>query len=210
MGQCLCRVRLPARGGRTALPRLREGLTVHQDAGHLPLRYLSGYPETLTSQVARLLSEDRLGAALLARYPEPHDLVTDRALYRFATDLKSEFLRNAPPLSKVLYDAKITLERQALGLHSFQSRVQGARLKAKNEIRVATLFRLAPLEFLRMIVVHELAHLKEREHDKAFYKLCEHMEPNYHQLEFDVRLYLTLLDRGGSLYEARGAESPVE
>ncbi len=39
--------------------------------------------------------------------------------------------------------------------------------------------------------LHELAHLKEREHDKAFYALCEHMEPHYHQLEFDLRLWLT-------------------
>jgi len=41
-----------------------------------------------------------------------------------------------------------------------------------------------------MIVVHELAHLKERNHDKAFYQLCQHMEPDYHQLEFDCRVYL--------------------
>ena len=45
-----------------------------------------------------------------------------------------------------------------------------------------------------MIVVHELAHLKEREHGKPFYALCTHMEPDYHQLEFDVRLWLTLLE----------------
>jgi len=48
--------------------------------------------------------------------------------------------------------------------------------------------------FLKMIVVHELAHLKEREHDKAFYALCAHMEPAYHALEFDLRLWLTALE----------------
>lgn len=48
-----------------------------------------------------------------------------------------------------------------------------------------------PEAFLRMIVVHELAHMKERDHNKAFYQLCEHMEPNYHQLEFDCRVYLS-------------------
>lgn len=42
-----------------------------------------------------------------------------------------------------------------------------------------------------MIVVHELAHLKERDHGKAFFALCQHMEPAYHQLEFDTRLWLT-------------------
>lgn len=48
-----------------------------------------------------------------------------------------------------------------------------------------------------MIVVHELAHLKVRDHDKSFYALCEHMEPRYHQYEFDLRLHLTCLDLAG-------------
>ena len=50
-----------------------------------------------------------------------------------------------------------------------------------------------------MIVVHELAHLREKDHNKAFYQLCEHMEPGYHQLEFDLRLYLTHLELIGPL-----------
>ena len=39
------------------------------------------------------------------------------------------------------------------------------------------------------------AHLKVREHDKAFYQLCYHMAADYAQLEFDLRLYLTHLDQ---------------
>ncbi|MDQ3273307.1 MAG: DUF45 domain-containing protein, partial [Pseudomonadota bacterium] len=54
------------------------------------------------------------------------------------------------------------------------------------------------IELLRMIAVHELAHLKEKAHDKAFYKLCTYMEPQYHQFELDLRLYLTHLDAGGA------------
>ena len=45
-----------------------------------------------------------------------------------------------------------------------------------------------------MIAVHELAHLRERAHDRAFYALCRHMEPDYAQLEFDTRLWLTALE----------------
>jgi predicted metal-dependent hydrolase len=59
-------------------------------------------------------------------------------------------------------------------------------------------FKEMPQEFLRMIVVHELAHMKEREHDKAFYQLCRHMESEYAQLEFDLRAYLTYLEAGGA------------
>jgi hypothetical protein len=47
-------------------------------------------------------------------------------------------------------------------------RVQGNRVKAQTRDPVASLFKEVPPEFLRMIVVHELAHLKEREHDRAF------------------------------------------
>jgi len=87
--------------------------------------------------------------------------------------------------------------RNALGIHTTVSRVQGTRLQSKREIRIASLFKDAPAAFLRMIVVHELAHLREREHDKAFYALCTHMAPDYHQLEFDTRLWLTALELEG-------------
>jgi UTP pyrophosphatase len=164
-------------------------------------KYLAGYSEKVTTQVDQLISENKLASVLLKKYPNAHDIKTDRALYDFTMGIKNKFLRNSQPLSKVTYDPKISLINQALGLHTFVSRVQGAKLKAKNEIRVASVFKLAPVEFLKMIVVHELAHLKERGHDKPFYQLCEHMEPDYHQLEFDMRLYLTYLDLGGSLYQ---------
>ena len=78
----------------------------------------------------------------------------------------------------------------ALG-HGGDGRGQGGRLKASREIRIASVFRDAPADFLKMIVVHELAHLKESDHDKAFYGLCMTMAPDYHQLEFDARLWLT-------------------
>ncbi len=156
----------------------------------LPL--LAGYPEALRAQVRQLLVEGRLAAHLHARHPDGHTVRTDAALYAHAMALKQRHLRNAPPLAKVVYDSTLRRAQQALGTLTTVSRVQGNRLKAKREIRVAALFRDAPAALLDMIVVHELAHLKEAAHDKAFYALCEHMLPGYRQLEFDTRLYLML------------------
>ncbi len=158
------------------------------------LKYLGGYAPQLTGQIQTLLAENRLGELIRAKYPVAHELGSARALYDFTLEIKNEYLRQSKPVSKVVYDDKIHVINHALGLHTFVSRVQGAKLKAKNEIRIASVFKRVPLEFLRMIVVHELAHLKQAEHDKAFYQLCMHMEPEYHQLEFDLRLYLTQLD----------------
>jgi predicted metal-dependent hydrolase len=158
------------------------------------LKYLGGYSEDTKSKVRLLLAQNRLGEVLSLRYTGVHDIKTDKALYGYVLDIKNRFLRNTEPLSKVLFDSRIKIDQQALGLHTAVSRVQGSRLKSKREIRVAPLFKDIPPEFLKMIVVHELAHLKEKDHDKAFYQLCLSMEPEYHQIEFDLRLYLTYLD----------------
>lgn len=159
--------------------------------------YLAGYPTALTERVRQLIEQDRLADLLLRKYPLAHAVRTDKALYDYVQELRGEYLRNAGQLSKVAFDGKLQVVGQALGMHTRMSRVQGTKLKAKREIRVALVFREMPAEFLRMIVVHELAHLKEPEHDKAFYQLCRHMEPEYHQLEFDLRAYLWHLEATG-------------
>jgi predicted metal-dependent hydrolase len=163
------------------------------------LKYIAHYPQPLQDQVRELLAQGKLGDMLRKKYPSVHDVRTDGALYEYVMDLKGEYLRSSEPLSKVAYDSKLHVVRNALGTHTTVSRVQGGKLKAKREIRVATVFREAPPEFLRMIVVHELAHFKQREHDKAFYQLCARMEPEYHQYEFDLRLYLTQVEAFGKL-----------
>ena len=161
-------------------------------------KYLQGYPQHLQQQVMQMVAEDRLGDYLARRYPNHHQVQSDKALYGYTVELKQEYLRSAPAIDKVLYDNRLDLTHRALGLHTAVSRVQGGKLKAKKEIRVAALFKEAAPEFLNMIVVHELAHLKEAEHNKAFYKLCQYMLPEYHQLEFDLRLYLTWRDLQGA------------
>jgi len=165
-----------------------------------PLKYLIHYPKEIQEQVRSLIDAGKLGEHLLGKYPDLHSCTTDRTLYEYVIEIKNAHFRNAPPISKVAFDTKIRDLHAALGTHTFVSRVQGGKLKAKNEIRISHLFKKVPEAFLRMIVVHELAHLKEKEHNKAFYKLCTHIEPSYHQLEFDLRLYLTYRDGFGELY----------
>ena len=159
-----------------------------------PFKYLVGYPEHLLAKVRQLIEQDRLGPMLADRYGEPNTVRNDAQLYDYVQALKDRHLRKAVPLGKVLYDSKLQVMKHALGTHTAISRVHGGRLKASREIRIDTVFRDAPADFLRMIVVHELAHMKEADHNKAFYQLCTHMEPDYHQLEFDLRLYLTHME----------------
>ncbi len=163
-------------------------------------KYLSQYPLHLKEQVESLIADQRFVEFLLKRYPFAHQIKSDQHLRDYVHDLKNSCMKKSPPLSKVVYDNKIHVLKNALGLHSYVSRVQGNKLKSKNEIRISSVFKNTPEAFLRMITVHELAHLKEKEHNQAFYRLCRHMLPEYHQLEFDMRLYLVQLELNGCMY----------
>lgn len=164
------------------------------------LKYLSAYSDQVQSKVKLMLEQDTLGQFLLTKYPKTHSITNDKKLREFVMELKNSYLKKSSPISKIIYDPKIHVVNNALGLHTFVSRVQGNKLKSKNEIRISEIFKNCPEPFLQMIVVHELSHVRFKDHDKAFYKLCQHMLPDYHQLEFEMRLYLTQLEFKGQIY----------
>jgi predicted metal-dependent hydrolase len=159
-----------------------------------PLRYIAGYSTDLKAQVQAMIDNNSLDQYLAKKYPQQHNIGNDKALRDYVMNIKNQYLRKSAPLSKIAFDNKIHVVNNALGLHSYVSRVQGSKVKSNNEIRIGAVFKKAPAAFLNMIVVHELAHLKEKDHNKAFYQLCQHMLPDYHQLEFDMRLYLAQLE----------------
>ncbi|RTE65787.1 M48 family peptidase [Amphritea opalescens] len=169
-------------------------------SGSRNIDYLAGYSAELQQQVTQLIDAGKLPDYLRQRYQGGHGVSNSKSLYQYTLTLKNTHLKKSAPLSKVEYDDRIDVIHNALGLHTHISRVQGNKLRAKKEIRIASLFKQTPEPFLRMIVVHELAHIREKEHNRAFYNLCQYMEPDYHQLELDLRLYLTCLERFGPIY----------
>lgn len=84
----------------------------------MSLIYLQGYPENILEQVQVLIDNQRLAAFLQQRYPDTHDVVSDRALYDYTQALKNRYMRSAPPVSKVIWDNKIKVMKHALGLHT--------------------------------------------------------------------------------------------
>ncbi len=163
-------------------------------------KYLANYPMQIKEQVTKLIESGNLKTYLLNKYPTPHNYNSDKALYNYATELKQQYLKHTPIISKVLYTKQKDMVINALGTHSFVSRNHGGKLKSKHEIRIASTLKYAPEPLLKMLVVHELAHFKEKDHNKNFYKLCEYMEPDYHQLELDLRIYLIFIELGYTLF----------
>ncbi|MBN1968392.1 MAG: M48 family metallopeptidase [Candidatus Delongbacteria bacterium] len=157
----------------------------------IEFKYLVNYPVDIIESLKENFTNGNLDRYFLKYYSEKHGVSSDKLLYEFISDLKRQYLKRSSNLSKITFDDKITMMNHAFGLHSYTSRSHGNRVISKNEIRISSLFKNVPYRFLRMIVVHELAHLKEKEHNRAFYRLCETMEPDYHRIEFDFRVYLS-------------------
>ena len=118
-----------------------------------PYRFIAGYAEETRERARGLVEAGRAEAYLAGRYPERHEVRNNAALVDYVQTMKRKHLRQSDPLSKVCFSDKLSALNKALGTHTYVSRVQGGKLKAKNELRVASLFKEAPAEFLRMIVV---------------------------------------------------------
>ena len=97
------------------------------------LKYLSAYSVDIQAQVTTLISDQRLANFLLNKYPKIHSIANDNQLREFVQDLKNQYLKKSAPLSKITFDNKIHVINNALGLHSYVTRVQGGKLKSKNE-----------------------------------------------------------------------------
>lgn len=157
-------------------------------------KYLNGYNEDLISKVDIVIKNNKLGEILLNKFKSRHTITSDKELYKLSIELKNIYMKNSKAPNRVYYDNSIELTNQALGLHSYIPITHGKKTKTINDIKISTRFKSMPYEFLYNVLIHELAHLKEKEHNKAFFKLCENMSPDYFQVDFDLRLYLTYLD----------------
>ena len=159
-------------------------------------RYFNGYPSTIVEQALQLISNNRLKTYLLKKYPDAHEVTNDKLLYQYATELKKQYLKNAPPFGRAAFREPGDMITNALGTHTY--RMQGKT--RKHDLAINNDLLYAPEPLLKALVVHELAHFKEKEHNKAFYKLCCYMEPDYHQLELDLRLFCVAVAMGENPY----------
>ncbi|MFY4821055.1 metal-dependent hydrolase, partial [Aliarcobacter butzleri] len=79
-----------------------------------------------------MCEKNQLTSYIKSKYPNSHSYTSDKALYDYVMDFKNEYFKKYQ-ISKVLYDGKINVINNALGMHTFVSRVQGGKLKSKNE-----------------------------------------------------------------------------
>ncbi|MCG7546990.1 MULTISPECIES: M48 family metallopeptidase [Pseudoalteromonas] len=164
------------------------------------LKYFQHYPDSLQAQVKTLIADEKLQPYFKSKYPLGHQLQNQQALYQYCTALKQRYLKNTPRLNNVSFNKHTDMMKGTLGTHTHKQHRHGQKLKARYDIALNNQLKYAPEAILRALIVHELAHFKHAEHDKAFYNLCCNMEPDYHQLELDLRLFVVLDELGLNFY----------
>ncbi len=68
---------------------------------------------------------------------------------------------------------------------------QWGSCSSKNRLSFNTGLIKLPLDVIQYVIVHELAHIKHKHHQKSFWKEVERYSPNYKKLEQKLKEYLT-------------------
>ena len=118
----------------------------------LIFRICAPIPVALQEQARDLLEQGQLANVLLRGIPAPQRAQRQGPV-RLRARAEDSLLAQRWYGQQGAFDNKIHVVRNALGLHTAVSRVQGSRLAAKHEIRIASMFKRSSDEFLRMIVV---------------------------------------------------------
>lgn len=140
---------------------------------------------TVTVRVPRRFSDERVRAFVErnAGWIEKH-LQAQRernARFRFPVDadpafLRAEAERTIPPLV-AKYSALTGLEPKAVRYSSAKKRLGSC--SPDGTVRFSYTLMLYPLDAVEYVVLHELAHLKERNHQRGFYALIERYMPDW-------------------------------
>ena len=73
------------------------------------------------------------------------------------------------------------------GISITRARTRYGSCSPKNRLNFSCfIMRLTPEE-IDYVVVHELAHIKEKNHGRGFYSLVESFLPNYKKLQYSLR-----------------------
>jgi len=103
---------------------------------------------------------------------------------RFKGDREALFVAWYKKQADTLIRQRIDRYREVMGIPSVQERITSAKYQwggcsSRDRITFSWRIVLAPLPMVDYVVVHELAHLRERNHSSNFWKIVEAIFPDY-------------------------------
>ncbi len=99
-------------------------------------------------------------------------------------DTKEQVIKLYKKQAKKIFEDRITIWSLKMNLKPSKIRLSSAKTRwgsctGKNVISLNWKLLLAPLEILDYVVIHELAHIEQKNHSKKFWSLVEKFDPSW-------------------------------
>ncbi|WP_295420508.1 M48 family metallopeptidase [Sulfurovum sp.] len=146
----------------------------------------SAYPLLLQKQTkkrTKLTFENGLFVLYYYRYDET---LFQKHIDRFYKEEASQFI---PPLLRH-WACEMKLSPNNISFR--KTKRQWGSCSSKNNLSFNTMVMKLPLDVIQYIIIHELAHIKHKHHQKSFWALVEHYMPNYRQHVSELKTYSTV------------------
>jgi len=163
----------------------KKGKSIHHNSGdklyYLGREYAISYKKRDRKRVSLLFDED-VGFTLL--YDKFDPKLFDRHILEFYKDRAKDIIPDMThrySLLMDLYPSKIAFRK---------AKRQWGSCSDKNAISFNYLMMKLPLNVIQYIVVHELAHIRYKNHQKEFWRLVEKYMPNYREMQSELKNYI--------------------
>jgi len=130
----------------------------------------------------KLLFSEEVFTLFYAEYDEK------KLLKKIDTFYKSESQEYLPYIVEAWAD-KMKLYPKSLSFR--KTKRQWGSCSGRNDICFNTMMMKLPVSVIEYIVVHELAHIKHKHHQKSFWALVEHFLPHYREARKELKSYTT-------------------
>lgn len=150
------------------------------------LYYRGGpYPLKLTEQTKKRTSLVFNREVFLLHYHQYDERLFQKYVDNFYKEEAKQFI---PPLVEK-WSGKMALFPTEIRFR--KTKRQWGSCSGKNVLSFNTMMMKLPQDVIQYIIVHELAHIKHKHHQKSFWKLVERYMPDYRQQVAQLKDYTT-------------------
>ncbi len=143
------------------------------------------YPLTLEKQTKKRTKLTFNQEAFVLHYHHYNETLFQKHIDHFYKEEAKQFV---PPLVE-RWAQKMGLTPNKISFR--KTKRQWGSCSGKNDLSFNTMMMKLPQDVIQYIIVHELAHIKHKHHQKSFWKLVEKYIPDYKQHVTELKKYTT-------------------
>ena len=144
------------------------------------------YPLILSQQAKKRTELSFENGTFILRYHRYNETLFQKHIDKFYKKEASAFI----PAQVEYWASETKLTPNRISFR--KTKRQWGSCSGKNDLSFNTMAMKLPLDVIQYIIVHELAHIKHKHHQKSFWSLVEKHMPDYRQHVAELKTYSTV------------------